>query len=290
MAAKSEASDVVDTITKLFGLLAGIASLAYVGGGAIMALRLSFERLPASLTVAARLSRVVLISVGLSLIIAPMLILGAAYVAYRLVRGNVSPRLVPWFGRWSENERIAWSGSIAVVAAVLILLPAAIWAARGYGVDFNPKWVAVAAIAAFLVIFGALRIHDRLVGVGGPFHSPLRFNSWRARIVLAVIWALAFMPAWISIGAAIRLPAAKLCVTGVDEGVEGRLIDETDKTVFMGLPADQVLTRGPLGTDASVLTVPADHVDGIFVGSVADVNAADCVAIANPEPAASGAS
>jgi hypothetical protein len=71
------------TLTSLFGLLAGLATLIYVGGASIMALRLWFADLPNPTAVASRLSREVLISLGLTWIVAPAVVVFLGYVAWR---------------------------------------------------------------------------------------------------------------------------------------------------------------------------------------------------------------
>src|SRR5262245_23589786 len=77
-----ESYSLVSTFASLFGVLAGFATLVYVGGAAIMALRLSFAHLPNATAVASRLAREVLISVGLTLVVGPALIVFASYVVY----------------------------------------------------------------------------------------------------------------------------------------------------------------------------------------------------------------
>lgn len=79
-----EDSGLLATLTALFGLLAGFATLVYIGGGSIMALRLEFARLPNPTAVASRLAREVLISVGLTLIVGPALLVFIVYASWRI--------------------------------------------------------------------------------------------------------------------------------------------------------------------------------------------------------------
>jgi len=64
-------SRLVKSLTGLFGLFAGLATLVYIGGGGIVALRLFLERLPSPLPIAGRLPRELLVSVGLANLLVP---------------------------------------------------------------------------------------------------------------------------------------------------------------------------------------------------------------------------
>jgi hypothetical protein len=115
-----EGSDVVKTVGQLLGLAAGFVALVYAAGGGVLALRLYLAHLP-SRTIVGQLPRELLISVGLSQVVLPVLAVAALYAAYRLLRGKAPPpkRLVR---QWTERSRRAWAeliGASAIPALVV---------------------------------------------------------------------------------------------------------------------------------------------------------------------------
>jgi hypothetical protein len=262
---------IIETLTALFGLIAGIASLVYVGGGAIMALRLYFADLPLPLTVAARLSRETLISVGLSLIIAPMLIVAAIYLGWRVIRGPTPPRPLPGWPDATARQRFLLV-VLSLAGGFLLTLPGLLWVVFGQGFDWNVLYGIVAAVVASLIIFAALHVRE---GVTKKYETEEAFSGRRAKASMAILWALTVLPGCVILGSAIRFADTSVCIGGVEGGVRGFLIGETDSKVYVG----EVLgDPEDAGRRPRMLTIPFDDVNGIFVGpSARDQGVCDVV-------------
>src|SRR4051794_3975599 len=105
---------------QVVGLAAGVVGAIYVCGGVVLGLRLTIAGLPIE-SILGQLPRDFVISVGLAQVVLPSLGIGAAYVGYRLLRGdNASP---PKWPRWSEanrHDRVSLSATALGLTAVLI--------------------------------------------------------------------------------------------------------------------------------------------------------------------------
>lgn len=108
-------------ITKALGLLAGVATLVYLSGGFVLALRLGFEDLPWE-AVISQLPREFLISIGITTLVVPVLIAASVYTGWRLQRGRDAP--LPDVRRPSKEMRRHLQG-IAIWISVLLVVPAA---------------------------------------------------------------------------------------------------------------------------------------------------------------------
>jgi hypothetical protein len=99
--AKSDDYGVLGRLGQAVAFIGGAATAVYLTGGLLLALRLFFERLP-SQAVIGQLPRELLITIGLTNVASPALLIGAIYTVIRLHRG---PRVRPSrIRRWGPSE------------------------------------------------------------------------------------------------------------------------------------------------------------------------------------------
>lgn len=249
------------TLAELVGVIAGLASLLYVAGAGVMTLRLVFSDMPHPIGAAARLSREVLISTGLALL-GPVLLVGACYLGWRAVRDDAPIRRVAgWAGSsWVERYLLLF---LAVMGGLVILSPGIYWALFGNGLDWladeaaGANFLFAAWFVASVVVFVALNVRDRLLT--HEFDTKARFNMPKAKLVFATLWGLTILPGCILAATSIKFPETLVCIAGVDEGIEGILVGESETTVFVGSNVEGDPTR-------QLLAVGTDRVEGVFVG------------------------
>jgi len=118
---------VVERVGQAIGLFAGVATLVYITGGAILALRLALAGLPWQ-PVVGQLPREFLISIGVSQVLLPAAVVGAAYAWLRLTVRQSPPGIRPWRERANreENRRrflrqtVGWTAVLFLPAAIVI--------------------------------------------------------------------------------------------------------------------------------------------------------------------------
>jgi uncharacterized membrane protein len=173
-------------------------------------LRLFFERLP-SQAVIGQLPRELLITIGLTNVAFPALLVGTIYTVIRLHRG---PRAKPArIRRWDQGKARHRLKLIlaAFLLAILSILPGfmlVVW----YRKQLNRSmWYLLLALAITTVIM--LLIINLWARLARAYRSRRRFNSWQAIALSTLLVAAAVIPASIVFGAAFPLLDVKLCAT-----------------------------------------------------------------------------
>jgi hypothetical protein len=262
-----EGTDVVKTIGQLLGLAAGFVALVYAAGGGVLALRLYLAHLP-SRTIVGQLPRDLLISVGLSQIVLPVLAVVALYAGYRLLSGETPPpkRLVR---EWTERSWRGWATLVGasaipalVVAAVISLGAESERAGTTQFLWLDP--VAKVSVIAFLLILltvlVALNLRARLVRRYGMPESV--WSTRRPLALMTLVVALASVPICLFLsGAFFPLLDAKVCTSRAE--VAGVLIGETGDRTYIGQTGKP---SGPL----LIFSVPGGEITETFIGGNAD--------------------
>jgi hypothetical protein len=145
---KSKGELTLSTVTEALGALAAVAGLIFVTGGAVLALRLAFEDLPA-LGVVGQLPNGFLFSIGVTQVVIPALAVAALHIIY-VAHRNTPPGERP--SVWDTArmyQRSRWRHLIAAsVLPVALVLPGAVLALWHNEHRALASLVAVAAVIA----------------------------------------------------------------------------------------------------------------------------------------------
>lgn len=262
-----DGTDVVKTIGQLVGLAAGFVALVYAAGGGVLALRLYLAHLP-SRTIVGQLPRDLLISVGLSQIVLPVLAVAAFYGAYRLLRGAAPPpkRFVR---QWTERSRRGWAELIGASAIPAFIVAGAI-ALSANGVQGRSEqllWLLpaeklslLAFVLTLLAVLVALSVRASLVRRYGDPES--LWHGRRPIVWMTLLVALASVPICVMVaGTFLPLLDAKVCTSRSE--ITGVLIGETSDRTYIG--EDERHVAPPL----LVFSVPRDQITETFIGGSA---------------------
>lgn len=257
MAESSTEGPVVRTLTALFGLFAGLASLIYIGGGLVVFLRLHYQGFPAPLDVASRLAREVLMSVGLSQIVAPMLLLAVLYVGYRFLRGAAPIHQIPvLYGQsgtpWRDRLVLF---IVSLGAGGLLTLPGvAAWLiTRPRDLPF--LFILFSVASSGFVVLVVIHVREVLIR---RHPEPASFNALRTVVIFSALWALALFPGCVIFGSAVRMQPVRVCGEGNAYNLPGYLIGETNERVYVGEQREN---------DRRILAIPWDGTAAVFIGS-----------------------
>ena len=263
--AESDGSDVVKTIGQIFALAAGLIGLVYAAGGGVLALRLYLAHLP-SRTIVGQLPREVLISVGLSQVVLPVLVVAAFYAAYRLLLGSAPPP--KWLVRQRTERSLRAHAALVGASAVPAMAVAGLIALGATSAGTRSAqllWLVPAekvALLAFLLtlvtVLVALNIRARLVEQYGDPQG--RWSGRRPIALMTIVIAVALVPVSVLLsGAFYPLLDAKVC-TSLSE-VRGVLIGETTDRTYLGETGEPPLR---------VFSVPGSQITETFIGGDAD--------------------
>jgi hypothetical protein len=273
-AGDSPLAKVAQTVVAVGGV---VLAFGYLLGATILFAKLYLLRLP-TVSVVGALPREGSIAQGISLAIAPAVIVA---VVYAIVRSSVFPGTTspPSYRIWSEargdgNSYTLWRGTLGAGVVLLCAFPT--WhlfhVAGHEGYRTDEKLVALGAIVLIMVpamlgyMHGRARIAGHWSGAHGrPWTSPASV-ALEAGLVAAVV-SLGFA-AFNAVGG---LPRAVVCVkqsAEVDASpVPGRLVGQTSDRVYLGIPAEQP-TPDTAGTSTALLrTFSGDGVDRVVVST-----------------------
>jgi hypothetical protein len=258
------------TLTKALGLLAGVATLVYLTGGLVLALRLAFEDLPWE-AVISQLPREFLISVGVTTVVVPILASASVYTGWRLHRGKDAPlpdaRLPTAAGMRRHVARHTFWVTLLVVAPGIVLEL----------IKDGPRWTlaawgAVAWLITAFWIYGMLWLRAAFARrhrtPGSPGEPKDSWYSPGAIAVMGALYASFLLPGAIVLGATLRLTDARVCTAG-GAMVDGVLVGDTEQRVYVGEE------RQAKGEDRQIVAVPFDHVSETIVGNDAHEQACD---------------
>ena len=256
----SRGSETIKTLGLVVGLLAGAVGLLYAIGGGVLTLRLYLEDLP-SLTIVGQLPREYLISIALTQIVVPALVVGAAYAAVRVLRGASAAPPERLVFQWSRGSMRGWLEVLAASLSVALALTliGAIPAFTRKGLTQQVMWLFVLSlVVTTIVVLVALRLRASVA-----MRDRLSWNEPRPVTWMALILAVTVIPACVLFAGTFHLLDAKVCTTEQLEET-GVLVGQTDRGVLIGE------TRGAPGEPRRVVSIPADHVQKLVIGGDAD--------------------
>jgi hypothetical protein len=271
-----ERKGLLQVATEIAGLFAGVATLVYVTGAIVLALRLAFKGLAWG-NVVSQLPREFVLAIGAGQVLFPALMVGAVYGLYRLLRSD-RPEAPKTYRL--RDGLTAWGVVLGryLLAAALLLVPlVAIVAARkdvGFG---DLRFVLVLAILLVVLVTAAAVQEGRSIVIR-HFDAGEPWNSLRAAGAMAGVYAGAALPAMLLGAAAIPLTDAKVCVVdGFSE--QGYLVGESSDRVYLGEKP-----RGPNdGDQRRIAVIPLAKVEEVFFGTEAELASCEFAA---PQPAA----
>jgi hypothetical protein len=254
---KDEEGSWLQLAGRLAGLLAGLATLVYLTGGAVMALRLAFKNLGWD-NVVSQLPREFLISIGLGQVLLPALLVGALYGLFRLLRADrARPPVLHRFFR-EGGARLGTLGGYARTLAVLSIPPAAILGLRVLGDDLGPRVPLVVAAAAVLLAIVAVAVHEARAVVLARQGSGQEWNSLPSFMPVAALYTAAMIPSMMVAAAGVPLTEAKVCSAN----------NFTESGYFVGQTSDRVYL-GEKGERRRIGVIPMAKVEELFIGDEA---------------------
>jgi hypothetical protein len=265
-----------DVIAAVLGLFAGFATLIYVGGAALLALRLVFAGMAAPAIFASQISRELVVSMGLTRLLLPMLIVAGIYLALRLLRGYSERRLIG-----------GWWWLLWMVAGTFILAAPGFWYHVVWS-DSHPNeprlfwpwwWTALVFLLPLLAIVVALRTRQGLLT--RSFRTRALFNTPKALVTMTALWSLTALPGALILGSAAPFELVAVCNQG--EEISGLYVGQSTDRLFIG---EGVNEKQP--TERRVLSLGLDDTDAVFVGR--DEGDCDHPAILPPDQAVNGVS
>jgi len=281
VADEASGSGLVKSLAAVFALFAGLATLIYVGGGTVVALRMTWWRIPNALSVVGQLPKGSLISAGLAQLAFPSLVIAGLYLGGRLVRSNAQRRTLPigatkqeWsrdnspfgLGKW-WGSRIVFLIVLVLVGGYLIMLPGVVMVLRSAENAEADFWFfSVGPLLAALVLL--LSLHTRALLQGQRYKTRRQWNDLRAVGVMAGLYALTLLPGYVLFGSSLPLQRAQICAAGGAYEKEGFLVGESSDRFFLAERVDEP------GAARRILTMPLARVEEVFVGG--DAWASDC--------------
>lgn len=254
-------------IAEVVGLFAGVATIIYLAGGFVLALRLGFEDL-AGEAVVGQLPREFLITVGVTTVLFAALLGAALYGGWRLYEVSNIPsggwtgklKVLPGLGlsglRWLANRP-------PLVALVLVLPGGLIEYSKDGWRGTLLFWLVIAYLITLVWAYALQGVKNR---------ARERFRGrWSSRgpiALMSAIYAALLLPGAVVIGATLPLLEVKACMVGGSEQV-GSLVGETEDRLFYGEPRE-----GEDDRPRRIISVPFSSVTQTFVG--ADAGELEC--------------
>jgi type IV secretory pathway VirB3-like protein len=252
---------VIDTLTKLAGLLAlGGAVTTFLGGAAIW-VRLQHARFPYE-AVLYHLSHEFLIEVGLVDVIPYTLLIGGLFVLVGLLPGGNNrsigdPAIANLFTATTRQRAVV---GVTIVGGVLglLFLP----------IDMNFIWKLVLAIATVGILLGVS------AWIVGSYQKQL-LRRWTAAILAGLSIAVLVGPWWVAFHEQrTSFPNALICTKS--RSYFGVLVGQTSDTVYLGRKEG-----------SQIALIPAADVEQIYVGGEGPCPPPSDVLSAQPSPSGS---
>jgi len=285
--AREEPASVLQLLTQVVGLFAGVAAVVYLAGGVVLATRLAFEELPWE-PVIGQLPREFVLSTGAGQVMLPAFAIAALYGLFRLLRGERAdpPKAARWRDAKEPGQKVEWGRRRNVIAAYLIiaallLVPCVIVLvsrelAEG-GRDPDLTWLLAGYV---FMLLPAIALSEMRAQLGASNDKP-SWNRPRVGVAMAGVYALVTVPAFMAVGTAIPLTTAKVCASG-DFEEEGALVGQAGDRVYLGEDT---------GSHRRLAVFPISQVEELFIGGRAstahcDVGDARLAVVADERAAA----
>ena len=266
-----------------FGVLGASATLVFVTGGIVLISRLSVYRLAGLEVVVGQVPQAILVTTGLVEVVAPCAGIATIYSIFRLIESKSGRRflLEGWPDRWSG--RLRWLAFFLLMGLLLWAGIVTYWVAGRLGGCMHhcggsdwlsfangdppvlmrlqpaPFWFASLVANVVFVTMGFL-ISAR---VAAWFKSD--WNSFRPIALMALVWSLALIPAFVTFDATLPLTGVRVCVSngGTVYPVDGYMVAETSDAVFI---ADANFDGTNPSASRRLITIPSSHVVDVISG------------------------
>jgi hypothetical protein len=248
----------LQTVTQVIGLFAGLAGVIYLTGAVVLSLRLAFEHLPWG-NVVSQLPREFLISIGAGQVLLPALVVGALYGLYRILRSDRFE--APVVGRWRDGweSRPAVIGNYLLISLAMSVPAAVVLLLRWGGSHYVPQTERL--VVGYAVLFvAAVAVHEARAVLTSHYRVPRFWNSLRVAVVMAGLYSAAAIPPMVVAAAGFGLAEAKVCTSDHTQEV-GALVGESADSVYLG---EQRTSARRLAI------IPLSKVEEMFVGPDAD--------------------
>jgi hypothetical protein len=236
--------------------VAGIAAVAYATGVAVMAINLTIYKLPYAIRTASALPRELLISVSLSGVFLPALLVGAAYAFFRWrLTNRKAPPAIKW-GPRAAGKVIAWS----IGVGFLLVLPG--WIVIDD--DRISNWYFVFTLFGASVC-GLLAILARdLIATKHP--DPASFNDRRTVLLLALVYAAASLSGGVVLASSKGMAAALICAPDNEFQKTGLLIGFVEGQVYLAESDVELEAEADTRTDRHLVVLASDSVEEAILG------------------------
>jgi hypothetical protein len=254
------------TLTAVFGLFAGIATLVYVGGGAIYALRLTWYHVGDSVALVSSLPKESLIASGLAQVIFPMMLIAGAYLGYRFIAGAaVTPHPLPEFGTATSRQRVALV-LLSLNIALLMIIPGMLLILETSNVEW-PMYLALPLLPTTFIVLAAMHVRNGLLR---RYQGNL--NTLKAAAALATLYAAIGLPGYLLFGSGFSLQSVHVCGAKGAYEKSGLMVGQTSDRVYVAEVVSPL--RSKQGLTRRILTIPLANIEELFEGT--DAQSADC--------------
>ncbi len=262
-------------VGQLVGLLAGLTTLVYVSGAAVLWTRLSHKHLPPEAVIPS-LPRQLPISIGLTEVVVPLLVAGSILTTaiFVVVKKTDIESLGRALDGWSAASLVEQRLLMAVMIAALAGGELLAWLV-GHG---NPLAVFLGFVtwAVFWSVAWAIRKH--FTG---------RLDSFAAVLATGSLFVFSLTP-WLVANAQRRHPLVQVTVCLTDgPPLTASLISEAGDRIYVGVSAEQAPARptaagSSAGTRGPAIAVlPRSRVQALLIGG-----SFACTGVAKPPTAA----
>lgn len=257
------------TFGKALGLLAGLATLVYIAGGVVLTLRLGFEDLPGD-NVIAQLPREFLISVGVTIVVAPIALAAMVYAAWRLTKGGGGG--FSDIAALSQPEvKASRAGKAALIGAALVI-PGGVWSLIEEGWRWELfLWLGIAWLISAGWAYAMLELRAVIVRRHATTASPpMPRPSWFAPATvgtMSLFYAALLLPAAIVVGVVVPMTDVSACTLGGAK-ITGTFVGDTSERLYIGVPEPD---DGPGKGSRRIISLPYSSLGEVYLGDNAYV-------------------
>lgn len=229
------------TATAIVGLLAGIVTGLYVLGGLVIALRLLFDHFAFSevVTTIGQLPRAPVVATALVNVVGPAMTIGLVMALFHGVTGG--PKAVDKHPKPNRTARW-WEVFFTLPVALVLTSPGLLVALHHEGPHPYGRWIVAALLLApILLAIWYLR----------PHIARSRWSRILRSLAIGGLWVIVALIPMLLVSSGLPFERTQVCVSGVAEPVQGRLIGESD---------NRLLLEQRFGKEAGVIALPGDKI------------------------------
>jgi len=269
---------VLQTVTQVAGLFAGLATIVYLTGAVVLALRLMFAHLPWG-DVVSQLPREFILSTGAGQVLLPSLLVGALYGLFRILRDNRSkaPVVSRWRSGWGKRWEVV--SSYLLTSFVMMIPLETILILRHASSGYKPQLERILA-GYVLLLLAAVACHEVRAVAARHYKKRKRWNSLKAAAVMAGIYSTAAIIPMMVAASGIGFTSAKVCKVGGGER-SGVLVGESADHVYLG--------ENESGQGRHRIAVyPLTKVEELFIGDGASAISCEFAGASRPTAKSAG--